>query len=132
MEITGEVKSSSETIVGATVFKSDALGKPVSNVATTTDVNGKYTLKPINSGDYVTARIVGKNPLTQLVSGTTLNFNLQDSASTEIKPFEVVAEKPKVSSPIRKPKDGRVIISIVIGVVALAATGFIVARIVKG
>jgi len=100
MQVTGVVKNknTNETIVGAVVFVSDVLGK-VKGAGTSSNIDGKYTLSA-NDGDYITAQIIGMKPLTQKVSGNTLDFSLQDSSTSTLGTFEVVAPKPEP-----KPKE---------------------------
>ena len=141
MEVTGVVKdgATGETIPGAVVFKSDVLGKSIGN-GTSTDVDGKYKLTNINDGDYITAQILGKQPLTQKVQGSKLDFGVGTSASTTLGTFEVFAPKPepkpesKPSSPITQPKpkkDKTNWILIGVGVVVLGVTILAVRKLAK-
>jgi hypothetical protein len=104
MEVTGTVKNNktNETIVGATVFKSDALGKPIGN-GVQSDIDGKYKLGSIEQGDFVTAQIIGMKPLTQKATSSSLNFNLEDSSTSTLGTFEVIADKPE-AKPKAKPQ----------------------------
>jgi len=128
MEVTGVVKNknTSETIPGAVVFKSDILGKSIGS-GTSTDIDGKYKLSNINNGDFITAQIIGMQPLTQKVEGSKLDFNIGDSTGTTLGTFEVVASKPEpkpqTTTPPKKDKTKWVLIgvgAVVLGVAILA------------
>ena len=127
MEVTGVVKdkNTSETIPGAVVFKSDVLGKSIGN-GTSTDIDGKYKLSNINDGDYITAQIIGKQPLTQKVQGNKLDFSIGSSTGTTLGTFEVVAPKPEPKPPTTTPpppkKDKTKWVLIGVGVVVLGVT----------
>jgi hypothetical protein len=141
MEITGVVKDSTtgETIPGAVVFKSDVLGKSIGN-GTSTDIDGKYKLTNINDGDYITAQILGKQPLTQKAQGNKLDFGVGTSASTTLGTFEVFAPKPEpkpeskppsasTQPPPKKDKTNWVLIGV--GVVVLGVTILAVRKLAK-
>jgi hypothetical protein len=128
MEVTGVVKNKNtgETIPGAVVFKSDVLGKSIGS-GTSTDIDGKYKLSNINNGDFITAQIIGMQPLTQKVEGSKLDFNIGDSTGTTLGTFEVVAPKPEpkpqATTPPKKDKTKWVLIgvgAVVLGVAILA------------
>lgn len=124
MQISGKItdKKTNETIVGAVVFKSDALGKSIGG-GTASDVNGNYSLSNLASGDFITAQIIGKKPLTQKVSGSTLNFSLDDSGGTSLGTFEVVESKPepKPQSPPKDKLNKWIISFIALSVISLTA-----------
>jgi hypothetical protein len=95
MELTGTIKDkNNETIVGAAVFKSDALGKPIGN-GVQSDIDGKYKLRSIQQGDFVTAQIIGKKPLTQKATSSNLDFSLDDSSTTTLGTVEIIADRPE-------------------------------------
>jgi hypothetical protein len=124
MEVTGTVKNkkTNETIVGAAVFKSDALGKPIGN-GVQTDIDGKYKLGSIEQGDFVTAQIIGMKPLTQKASSSSLNFNLEDSSTSTLGTFEVIADKPEAKPQQTAPKkDKTKWIMIGIGVIIITVS----------
>ena len=100
----------------ATVFKSDANGKPIGNVATTGDDKGRWTLDGLLPTDFVTARMVGLEPKTMSVSSavkipdmvtgipmTVLNIPMKQSASNVLQEVVVTAEKPKPTTTATPP-----------------------------
>jgi hypothetical protein len=92
MKVTGKVtESSSKQGIPAVVFKSDASGKNL-GLGTSANIDGVYTLDNVNTGEYITASLVGLKPQTKVAS-ETLNFELSESAASLLKAFEVVADK---------------------------------------
>ena len=100
-----------------TVFKSDANGKPIGNLSTSTDEKGRWNLDGLTNSDYVTARIVGFEPTTLPITKVVqipdelggkmsiLNIPLKQNLATTLQEFEVVAEKPKPKpTKIKTPK----------------------------
>ena len=58
------VNDKNEAVEFATVFLSDANGKPIGNVATNTDDKGRFVFNSLNDTDYVTGQMVGLKPTT--------------------------------------------------------------------
>ena len=81
MRTTGTVSNAAtgEKILFATVYQSDAAGKPT-GVNTTTDENGNYQLNFSAAPGYITARIVGMNAQTK-PAASALNFQLTNKSN---------------------------------------------------
>ena len=114
-KIFGLVTENNKPVEFATVFRSDANGKPIGNLATTGDDKGRWQLDGLLPTDYVTARMVGLEPSTISVSNavnipdtitgipmTMLNIPMKQSASSTLNEVVVTAEKPK-STPKSTP-----------------------------
>ena len=115
-KIFGLVTENKKPVEFATVFRSDANGKPVGNLATTTDDKGRWQLDGLLPTDYVTARMIGLEPSTisvskavnmpDLITGipmTILNIPIKQSASATLDEVVVTAEKPKSPTPKDRP-----------------------------
>lgn len=102
------IDESKKPVEFATVFRSDANGKPVGNLGTTTDDKGRWTLKGLVPTDFITARMVGLEPNTVSVSKavsipnvitgipmTFLNIQMKPSASSSLPEITVTAQAPK-------------------------------------
>jgi hypothetical protein len=133
MEVSGTIKNkkSGETIVGAAVFKSDSLGKPVGN-GVISDIDGKYKIPSVQENEFITASILGMKPLTQKVTKTNLDFNLEDSATTTLGTFEVVADRPtpQPQPSINKMKLSKWVI-LGIGLIIVATSIFSIRKMLK-
>lgn len=124
MVITGNVKSANnEMLIGAVVYESSVDGKPINNVAKTTDVNGNYSLNTKEANSYLTAKLIGYDAKTIKAENPTINFVLQPSASQTLSPVEIVAskpEKPPTPPPLPKSWWDRNSIYVYLGAGALA------------
>lgn len=117
MTIFGQVTDQSNVPMEfATVFVSDAKGKPLQpNRSTTTDTKGMYKLDNVSDSDFVTVRYVGMNPTTVSAKKVirmpllnsigndpiympTLNIKMSQSEANTLAAVEVVADKPKPKS----------------------------------
>ena len=98
----------------AVVYVSDANGKPIGNVNTTTDDKGRFVFNSLNDSDFLTSRLVGLEPKTVSVKSAinvpspigdmpTLAMKMNPSAGANLQ--EVVV-KPKDDKPQdTTPKD---------------------------
>ena len=98
----------------AVVYVSDANGKPIGNVNTTTDDKGRFVFNSLNDSDFLTSRLVGLEPKTVSVKSAinvpspigdmpTLAMKMNPSTGANLQ--EVVV-KPKDDKPQdTTPKD---------------------------
>jgi hypothetical protein len=110
------VNDKNEAVEFATVFLSDANGKPIGNVATNTDDKGRFVFNSLNDTDYVTAQMVGLKPTTVSVKSAvnipstlgnmpTLAIKMPPSEGVNLQEVVVTATKPQATKPQpEKPK----------------------------
>ena len=95
MIISGNVKSNgNDLLIGAIVYESSEAGAPINNVATTTSVDGNYTLNTKAANSYITAKLIGYTAKTIKAENPSINFVLQPTTQT-LGTVEIVADAPK-------------------------------------
>ena len=99
MIISGNVKSNgNDLLIGAIVYESSEAGAPINNVATTTSVDGNYTLNTKAANSYLTAKLIGYSAKTIKAENPSINFVLQPTTQT-LGTVEIFADAPKPPEP---------------------------------
>jgi hypothetical protein len=110
------IDNENKAVEFATVFVSDANGKPIGNVATTTNDKGQFSFNSLNDSDFLTARLVGLEPKTVSVKNAinvpsplgnmpTVAIKMNPSAGANLQEVVVTATKPQPPKPQdTKPK----------------------------
>jgi hypothetical protein len=99
MIISGKVKSNgNDLLIGAIVYESSEAGAPINNVATTTSVDGNYTLNTKAANSYLTAKLIGYSAKTIKAENPSINFVLQPTTQT-LGTVEIFADAPKPPEP---------------------------------
>lgn len=97
MDISAQIiDKDNQPVPFAVVHTSDSTGKPLLNSKnTTSDADGKFTLKNVSPNEYVSIKSVGYKPNTTVANSIKNKIQINPDESLNLEEVTVVADKPK-------------------------------------